>query len=141
MYTYCSEFTGRHYYNIVWGCVSIFAQTQICSESGPEAALLLERFLDEQEPKKEVTCESSSISPNNSPETDSPEYSANYPVRPYTSVPDLTWQNSSSTPEQSNSRPELKNTINSHHSATNMNIKTKVSYKSTGMATLLLHCF
>ncbi|XP_039189106.1 tubulin polyglutamylase TTLL6 isoform X2 [Crotalus tigris] len=103
----------------------VSVQTQICSESGPEAALLLEHFSDEQEPKKEVTCESSSISSNNSPETDSPEYSANYPVRPYTSVPDLTWQNSSSTPEQSNSRPELKNTINSHHSATNMNIKTK----------------
>ncbi|XP_029138886.1 tubulin polyglutamylase TTLL6 [Protobothrops mucrosquamatus] len=103
----------------------VSVQTQICLESGPEAALLLEHFSDEQEPKKEVTCESSSISSNNSPETDSPEYSANYPVRPYTSVPDLTWQNSSSTPEQSNSRPELKNTINSHHSATNMNIKTK----------------
>ncbi|XP_058039579.1 tubulin polyglutamylase TTLL6 isoform X3 [Ahaetulla prasina] len=98
---------------------------QISSESGPETVLLLEHFLDEQEPKKEMICEFSNISPHKSPETDNPEYSAKHPVRPYSSVPNLTLQNSSSTPEQFNSRPELRNTTNIRHSATNMNIRTK----------------
>ncbi|KAG8140106.1 hypothetical protein E2320_002856 [Naja naja] len=103
----------------------VSVQTQICSESGLGTVLLLEHFLDEQEPKKEVFCESSNISPHNSAETDNPHYSAKHPVRPYSSVPDLTCQNSSSIPEQSNSRPELRNTTNIHHSATNINIRTK----------------
>ncbi|XP_026566551.1 tubulin polyglutamylase TTLL6 [Pseudonaja textilis] len=94
--------------------------TQICSESGLGTVLLLEHFLDEQEPKKEVFCESSNISLHNSAETDNPDYSAKHPVRPYSSVPDLTCRNSSSIPEQSNSRPELRNTTNIHHSATNI---------------------
>ncbi|XP_032093969.1 tubulin polyglutamylase TTLL6 isoform X1 [Thamnophis elegans] len=99
--------------------------TQLCSESEPGTDLLLEHFLDKQEPKKEVICEFSSISPHNSPETDNPEPSAKHPVRPYSSVSDLTWQNSSSTAEQFNSRPELRNTTNIRHSATRMNIGTK----------------
>ncbi|KAM6451327.1 tubulin polyglutamylase TTLL6 isoform 1-T1 [Liasis olivaceus] len=103
----------------------VSVQPQICSESGPGTALLLEHFSDDQEPKKEVICESSTIFPHNSPETDSLERPVKQPVRPYSSVPDLTWQNSSSTPEQSNSSPEMRDTINSHHSATNVNITTK----------------
>ncbi|XP_070623587.1 tubulin polyglutamylase TTLL6 isoform X2 [Erythrolamprus reginae] len=102
----------------------ISVQTQICSESEPGTVFLLEHFFDEQEPKKDVFGEFSSVSSHNSPETDNPGCSAKHAVRPYTSVPDLTWQNSSSTPEQSNSRPEW-NTTTIRHSAANMNIRTK----------------
>ncbi|XP_033026394.1 tubulin polyglutamylase TTLL6 isoform X2 [Lacerta agilis] len=101
--------------------VPVSAQPEDCSESGPGTTLLLEHFADEKEPKKEVTCDSSSTSQRQNHETDSsPKTSENLPVRPYSSVPDLTRQTAPHTQEQYNSNPELRNTINSHHSATDV---------------------
>nr|XP_034991621.1 tubulin polyglutamylase TTLL6 [Zootoca vivipara] len=94
---------------------------QDCSESGPGSTLLLEHLADEKEPKKEVTCDSSGTSQHQNHETDSsPKTSENLPVRPYSSVPDLTRQTAPRIQEQYNSNPELRNTINSHHSATDV---------------------
>ncbi|KAJ6658177.1 hypothetical protein lerEdw1_001444 [Lerista edwardsae] len=108
--------------------VQISAQPPVCTECRPGTALLLENFSDEQEFKKEVACNNSGIPPQGNPgkqresartvsTLDAPE---SQPVRPYSSVPDLTRRNSSRIPEQYNSSPELTDTISNHHSATDV---------------------
>ncbi|XP_054851545.1 tubulin polyglutamylase TTLL6 [Eublepharis macularius] len=97
------------------------AQPQDCSESEPGTAILLRNFSYNQEPKKEAV----SVGPNlfhpETPGSDScPETLEKHPVRPYSSVPDLTRQNSTFTTEQCNSNPELGDTISSHRSATDL---------------------
>lgn len=105
-------------------------QPPVCAECRPGTALLLENFSDEQEFKKEVACDNSGI-PGKQHESartvntlDAPE---SQPVRPYSSVPDLTRQNSSRIPEQYNSSSELIDTISNHHSATNVCFGSRVS--------------
>ncbi|XP_062994098.1 tubulin polyglutamylase TTLL6 isoform X1 [Elgaria multicarinata webbii] len=106
--------------------VPVSAQLHVCSGPGPGPAFPLEHFSEEQEPKKEVACDDySSVSQQENHGTGNcPETPANQSVRPYSSVPDLTKQNSSSTPEQYKSNPELRDTISSHHSATDVTIRT-----------------
>ncbi|XP_061446329.1 tubulin polyglutamylase TTLL6 isoform X1 [Rhineura floridana] len=107
--------------------VPVSAQPQVCSESGPGTALLLELFADEKETRKEVTCDSSSPCKHDSHQTGNcPETLQKLPVRPYSSVPDLTRQNISSTPEPYNSSPELRDAISSHHSATDVTIRSRL---------------
>ncbi|XP_066485363.1 tubulin polyglutamylase TTLL6 [Tiliqua scincoides] len=115
--------------------VQISTQPPICSEYRPGTALLLENFSDEQEFKKEVACGDSEIPPPESPgaQHESPgtvntlETPESQPVRPYSSVPDLTRQNSSRIPEQYNSSPELTDTISNHHSATDVHSPEEIA--------------
>lgn len=135
--------------------VQISPQPPDCSHCRPGTALLLENFSDEQEFKKEEACGDSGIPPPEAPETlsenpgtlseipgtslessgtpcESPgevntlDTPKSQPVRPYSSVPDLTRQNSSRIPEQYNSRSELTDTISNHHSATDVSFKSIV---------------
>ncbi|XP_053120915.1 tubulin polyglutamylase TTLL6 isoform X2 [Hemicordylus capensis] len=101
------------------------AQPQVYSESRPGTAVLLDILSDEQESKKEVIYDDSSISQHENPQTDSYlETPENQPVRPYSSVPDLTRQSSSRVPEQYNSNSELRDAISSHHSATDVSSRS-----------------
>ncbi|XP_077171133.1 tubulin polyglutamylase TTLL6 isoform X5 [Paroedura picta] len=97
------------------------ACAKVCPESEPGTAALLQNFLYEQDPKKEAVCVDPNVFHPEGPGSNiCPEIPQKHPVRPYSSVPDLTRENSSSTTEQCNSNPELGNTITSHHSATNL---------------------
>nr|XP_020665513.1 tubulin polyglutamylase TTLL6 isoform X2 [Pogona vitticeps] len=94
---------------------------QVCSETGPRTAFLPDNFSDVQEPKTEVACDSHAIAQCESNGTNNcSEPPEEQPVRPYSSVPDLTREDSSTTPEQHNSSPELRNTISNHPSITDL---------------------
>ncbi|KAL8176094.1 UNVERIFIED_CONTAM: hypothetical protein K2H54_021496, partial [Gekko kuhli] len=99
------------------------AQPQVCPESEPGTADLLQSFSYKQNPKKEAVCVDPNLfHPESSGSNSCPEAPEKHPVRPYSSVPDLTRENSSSPAEQCNSNPELGDTIGSHPSATDGNI-------------------
>ncbi|XP_044300591.1 tubulin polyglutamylase TTLL6 [Varanus komodoensis] len=111
--------------------VPVSAQPRVSSDSEPGPAFPL-NLSEEQEPTKEVACDSSSLSQHESHGTGScPETPEKQPVRPYSSVPDLTKQNSSSIPEQCNSNPELRDIISGHCSAPDVSIRTSVSDNTT----------
>ncbi|XP_042333598.1 tubulin polyglutamylase TTLL6 [Sceloporus undulatus] len=96
--------------------VRVSAQPQVCSESCPVPTFLPEHFSDVQQPEKKVDHGSNNCS----------EILEKLPVRPYSSVPDLSRRNSSNTSEQYNSTPELRDTISSHHSAPDMSVRSRL---------------
>uniref|UniRef100_A0ACB8EV91 Uncharacterized protein n=1 Tax=Sphaerodactylus townsendi TaxID=933632 RepID=A0ACB8EV91_9SAUR len=92
-------------------------------QSEPGTAVLLQNFSDEQEPKKEAVCVNPDpLQPDGPGSNSCLRTREKHPVRPYSSEPDLTRQNSPSTAEPCNSNPELGDTISSHRSATDVNI-------------------
>nr|XP_056719931.1 tubulin polyglutamylase TTLL6 [Euleptes europaea] len=113
--------------------IKVYRQKMVCRTtvaracaqppSEPGIAVLLQNLSFEQEPKKEaVYVDPDPVHPESPGSSSCPEILEKHPVRPYSSVPDLTRQNASSTAEQCNSNPELGDSISSHHSATDVNV-------------------
>uniref|UniRef100_G1KFB6 Tubulin tyrosine ligase like 6 n=1 Tax=Anolis carolinensis TaxID=28377 RepID=G1KFB6_ANOCA len=97
------------------------ASAQVYTESSPRPTFLLKRFSDIPQSEGKVD---SKIGHHENHESWIPE---KLPVRPYSSVPDLSRANSSNTPEQYDSNPELRDSISCHHSATDMSMKPTLS--------------
>ncbi|KAH0626768.1 hypothetical protein JD844_001954 [Phrynosoma platyrhinos] len=107
--------------------VRVSAQPQVCSESGPGPTFMTELFSDVQQPEKKMDSNYSDICQlENHGSNSCSEIPEKLSVRPYSSVPDLSRGNPSNTSEQYNSTSELRDTISSHHSATDMSVRSRL---------------
>ncbi|KAJ7313677.1 hypothetical protein JRQ81_005282 [Phrynocephalus forsythii] len=94
---------------------------QACSEAEPKTPFQPDHFSDVQDSKTEVAYGPPAITQYESHKTSNcSEPHEKQPVRPYSSVPDLTREDSSSTPEQHKSNPELRNIVTNSHCTTDL---------------------